>query len=69
MRPGSQSQRIKSLTKDTANALHWTCKCLIELANFLLTTDSALRHQYVALGFFQQNDIEHHFAHFRMAAG
>ena len=69
MGPSSAGQRIKSLTKDTSNALSWSCQCLIDLCMFLLRTDSAVKHKYVLLGFFQQDDIERHFAHFRMSAG
>ncbi|GFO11589.1 developmentally-regulated GTP-binding protein 2 [Plakobranchus ocellatus] len=56
-------------TKNTARAITWTCKCLVELAKYFLTTSTVFRHQYVALGFFQQDDIEKHFAHSRMSAG
>ncbi|GFO06462.1 developmentally-regulated GTP-binding protein 2 [Plakobranchus ocellatus] len=52
-----QGQRIKTFTKETSDALHWTCKCLLALCNYLLTTTTALQHQYVALGFFQQDDL------------
>ncbi|GFO14265.1 transposable element p transposase [Plakobranchus ocellatus] len=64
-----EGQRVKTLTKDTAKALHWTCKCLVAMSQYLLTTASALYHQYLVLVFFQQDDLEHHFAHFRMSAG
>lgn len=63
------SPRMKTLTMDTAKALNWTCNCLVDLCSFLLNVDSTLRHKYVPLGFFQQDDIEKHFAHFRMSAG
>ncbi|GFO13683.1 transposable element p transposase [Plakobranchus ocellatus] len=36
---------------------------------FLLTTNSSAKHDYICLGFFQQDDIEHHFKHFRRSAG
>ncbi|GFN83847.1 traf-interacting protein [Plakobranchus ocellatus] len=55
--------------QETAKAITWTCKCLIELAKYFLTTSTVFHHQYVALGFYQQDDIEEHFAHFRMSAG
>jgi len=69
MSPSSHQHRVKSLTKDTATALGWTCRCLLDISNYLLTTDTALKHSFITVGFFQQDDIEHHFAHFRMAAG
>ena len=62
-------QRQKSLTKDTASALSWTCNCLLDLADHLLSTNQPYRHQWVSCGFFQQDDLESHFGHFRMAAG
>ncbi|GFR72515.1 group XV phospholipase A2, partial [Elysia marginata] len=68
MEPTS-SPRMKTLTGDTAKALHWTCRCLVDLCSHLLNVESPIRHNYVPLGFFQQDDIEKHFAHFRMSAG
>ncbi|RUS83569.1 hypothetical protein EGW08_008675 [Elysia chlorotica] len=68
MEPTSRP-RVRALTQDTAQALHWTCQCLCDVSNYLLTTDSPFRHSYVAPGFFQQDDIEQHFGHFRMSAG
>jgi len=65
----SSTPRVRSLTRDTADALHFTCKCLIDICLFLLSTDLNVNHQWVAIGFFQQDDIEKHFAHFRMSAG
>ncbi|RUS89545.1 hypothetical protein EGW08_002663 [Elysia chlorotica] len=40
-----------------------------DVCNFLLTTTSPVKHQYVCLGFFQQDDLEQHFGYFRMSAG
>ena len=64
-----RGMRIKSLTMDTASALSWTCSSLRDLAKFLLTTSLPFKHDYVLLGFFQQDDLEKHFGHFRMSAG
>ena len=41
----------------------------MELTHYLLTIQDPWRHDWVALGFFQQDDIERHFGHFRMSAG
>ena len=38
------------------------------ITKHLLTTNMPFCNQYVTLGFFTQDDIEHHFGHFRMAA-
>lgn len=35
----------------------------------MLSTQTSLRHEWVTLGFFQQDDLERHFAHFRISAG
>ena len=61
--------RVQKLTRDTGKALHWTCLCLADFSEFLLTTNTSVRHDYVLLGFFQQDDLESHFGHFRMASG
>lgn len=61
--------RMKCLTQDTADALVWTCRCLADISKFLLETSTSIRHTYVCLGFFQQDDLERHFGHFRMSAG
>lgn len=58
-----------SFTTDTARAIQWTCQSLISFSHYLLHADTPYKHKYVAFGFFQQDDIEHHFAHFRMSAG
>ena len=65
----TNGKRVQTLTKDTANALNWTCRCLIDLSKYLLETDTSLKHDYVCLGFYQQDDLEKHFGHFRMSAG
>ena len=57
------------MTKDTARAIFWKCKCLIALAHYLLNTTASFRHNNVVLGFFQQDDIGKHFARFSMSAG
>ena len=54
----TSSPRISCLTKDTARAIFWTCKCFIALAHYLLNTTASFRHNDIALGFFQQDDIE-----------
>ena len=70
MTPAKRStKRFKSLTWDTGDAVQWTLSCLLDLSHFLLTTESPVRHDYVPLGFFQQDDIEQHFGYFRMSAG
>ena len=61
--------RNMTLTRETSSALEWTCSCLIDLALYLLRTEEKWKHDWVALGFFQQDDIERHFGHFRMSAG
>ena len=63
------TSRVKTLTRDTGDAISWTCKSLIALSRHLLSTDSVFKHDYVKLGFFQQDDLEKHFAHFRRSAG
>ena len=67
--PDTTRDRVKTLTKDTANAISWTCKAFIALSNHLLQTDTVFRHDYVRLGFFQQDDLEKHFGYFRRSAG
>ncbi|GFN85407.1 hypothetical protein PoB_001191300 [Plakobranchus ocellatus] len=65
-----ETLREKKLTRDTAQALYWTCHCLPDISVYLLNTDMPFQHPYVAPGFFQQVNIEQHFAHFsRMANG
>jgi len=61
--------REKTMSHDTSNAIVWTCKALIDLANYLLTPGSTYSHEYVRLGFYQQDDLERYFAHFRRSAG
>ena len=68
MKP-SCNMRVKTLTKDTSEALQWTCECLQSLAHYLLNVDGPLRHSYVCLGFYLQDDLERHFGYFRMASG
>ena len=66
----SQGQpRRHALTGDTADALQWTCRALLDLSADLMLTSEPWRHQYVLLGHFQQDDLEEHFAHFRRSAG
>ncbi|GFO25576.1 developmentally-regulated GTP-binding protein 2 [Plakobranchus ocellatus] len=61
--------RKHCLTTDTRSALHHTCCTLLNASKFLLSTNTSVRHDFVPLGFFQQDDLEAHFSHFRMAAG
>ena len=61
--------RYRKLTKDTGNAIQWTCNVLQDVCKYLLETELQFKHHYVCFGFFQQDDIEHHFAHFRRASG
>ena len=67
--PPGTTNRMKTLAKDTSVALVWTCNALAALCKHLLLTDAPYRHQYVLLGFYQQDDLERHFGHFRMSAG
>ena len=61
--------RKHKFTADTAKAIQLTYQVPISFSNDLLHVDAPYKHRYVAFGFFQQDDIEHHFAHFRMSAG
>ena len=65
----TSSVRCRQLTYDTSKALQFTCLSLIDISMYLLGTDGPDKHNYVCLGFFQQDDLEHHFAHFRMSSG
>ena len=69
MTPERAGARQHSFTCDTGKALQLTCQCLIDVSRYLLETQSTARHNYVPLGFFQQDDLEAHFGHFRMSAG
>ena len=69
MCPSSYSDREHKLSKDTAQALRWTLLCLVDLSKYLLTTSDPWQHEYVCLGFLQQDDLERHFGHFRASAG
>ncbi|GFO15931.1 RNA-directed DNA polymerase from mobile element jockeylike [hydra vulgaris] [Plakobranchus ocellatus] len=57
------------LTTDTGSALYHTCCALLDVSKVLLSTNINVRYDFVLLGFFQQDDLETHFGHFRMAAG
>ena len=54
MVPKKQGQRVKQLTKDTALALAYTSRGLVELTKHLLSTS----HEYVCLGNFSSDPIE-----------
>ena len=70
MMTSEKQPRVHTLTKDTGDALAFTCNALQDVATYLLEhEDSNIKHKDVFLGFFQQDDIEHHFAHFRRASG
>ena len=64
-----EKTRQKTLTKNTSDALAFTCNSLAALSKHLLETNECYKHDYVCLGFFQQDAIEHHFGHFRMSHG
>lgn len=61
--------RVRKLTMETSDALKVTLRGLAALSKYLLETTTAVRHEFVLLGFFQQDDLEHHFGHFRRSAG
>ena len=70
LQEGPASKRQKTLTRDTSRALSWSCNALISMAKYLLETpDMNIHHDYICPGFFQQDDLERHFGHFRMAGG
>ena len=69
LKKGSAKGRQQTLTRDTSQALAWTCSALVDMSKMLLQTDAPFKHEYVLLGFFQQDDLESHFGHFRMSAG
>ncbi|GFO22219.1 transposable element p transposase [Plakobranchus ocellatus] len=65
----ASSVRQQALTQDTADALYWTCRYLVDMAAHLLQTPTADHHDYECLGFFQPDDLEQKFGYFRMSAG
>lgn len=67
--PPAQPVRMQTLTNDTSNALIWTVQSLAGLSKYLLNTDKAYKHDYVLLGFFQQDCLESHFGYFRQSHG
>ena len=69
MAPSGATREPHTLTRDTAAALKWTCQCMLDLTDYLLNTPQPWKHAYVSLGFFQQDDLERHFGHFRLSAG
>ncbi len=60
---------MKELTRDTSTAITWTCNALSDLEKHLLNSCTPFARQYARLGFFQQDDLEKHFSHFRRSAG
>ena len=67
--PKADAKRENTLSNDTACALSWSCNALASLAVYLLNAEEPYRHSYICLGFYQQDDLESHFGHFRMSAG
>ena len=65
MVPKKQGQRVKQLTKDTALALAYTSRGLVELTKHLLSTS----HEYVCLGNFSSDPIEKMFSKLRQGSG
>ena len=59
-------ERVKSLTKDTSNALSHTCRGLTDLAKHLLTDKM---FSYVMLGNFTSDPIEKEFGKLRQGSG
>ena len=70
MRASPNQKRVKQLTVDTGDAAWHTLNGLASLSEYLMCqpTSDPLWHEYVLLGF-QQDDLEHHFGHFRRSAG
>ena len=70
---GSQKEgekRMFQLTRDTGEALRDTLRGLVHMSKYLMSPASGhFQHKYVLLGFFQQDDLEQHFGHFRRSAG
>ena len=64
-------KRIQQLTADTGDAAWHTLHGLASMAEYVMSLPQGdpLKHEYVLLGFFQQDDLEHHFGHFRRSAG
>ena len=70
MRATANRPRVQQLTPETGDALKNTLNGLATCSRYLLRTiDPPIRHEYVLLGFFQQDDLEHHFGHFRRSNG
>ncbi|GFR88302.1 group XV phospholipase A2 [Elysia marginata] len=65
----SGRQRVQKFSRDTADALSWTCQGLSAVADYLLSTSEEFRHDHVCLGMWQQDDLEHQFGHFRRSVG
>ena len=69
MRGVPNHARVRTLTPETSDALRTTINGLSVMSRYLLNTDLPIRHDFVLLGFYQQDDLEHHFGHFRRSAG
>ena len=68
MRPNNNCKE-NCLSYDTSCALEVTLRCFLDLCHYLCFTDKPWKHKYICLGFFQQDDLERHFGHFRTSAG
>ena len=60
---------MQSLTNDTSSALSLTCNALVAVSTYLLSCSVSFKHDYLLLGFFQQDCLERKFGAFRQAAG
>ena len=60
-----QGKRYKQFTRDTAQAIHHTCKCIVNLCRFLLRVS----HNYVLLGTFSTDPLEKEFGKLRQGSG
>ena len=71
MRARPNIRRHQQLTSDTGLAANHTLNGLAQMSKYVLNLPPThhMHHQYVRLGFFQQDDLEHHFGHFRRSAG
>ena len=58
-------RRMKKLTQDTSNAWYHTCKGMVALCRYLLSTS----HSYVLLGKFTTDPIERAFGQLRQGSG
>lgn len=66
MATSSQRKREKQLTRDTAMALSHTCRGIVDLCKYLLTTTG---FQYVLIGKFTTDHLEKQFGKLRQGSG